>query len=117
MEYSLQQQENILFVHIQGDLLGEATGMELMEAVRSKIKNEHVQLCGIDLSTVRYMNSSGISILINVLNLFKENNGEAMIVSPSPQIKKLLDMMKLNTIFSIVDSKEEAINQLRKIII
>ena len=117
MEYSLQQQENILFVHIQGDLLGEASGLELMEAVGNKIKIEHVQLCGIDLSSVRYMNSSGISILINVLNLFKENNGEAMIVSPSVQIKKLLDMMKLNTIFSIVDSKEEAINQLRKIII
>jgi anti-sigma B factor antagonist len=117
MEYNLQQQENILFVHIQGDLLGEASGNELMEEVGNKIKNEHLQLCGIDLSNVRYMNSSGISILINVLNLFKESNGEAMIVSPSVQIKKLLDMMKLNTIFSIVDSKEEAINQLRKIII
>lgn len=117
MEYTLQQQENILFVYIKGDLLGEATGVELVDAVQNKIKTDQTQLCGIDLSEVRYMNSSGISILINVLNLFKQSNGEAMIVSPSPQIKKLLDMMKLNTIFSIVDSKEEAINQLRKIII
>jgi anti-sigma B factor antagonist len=117
MEFSLQNQDNILFAILKGDLLGESSGSELVEILQNKIKNEGLRLCGIDLSELRYMNSSGISILLNVLNMFKQSEGEAVIVKPSPQIKKLLEMMKLNSIFSIVDSKEEAINQLHKIII
>lgn len=117
MEYSLEIQENILFINIKGDLLGDSADKELQDTIKEKMDSQNLLLCGIDLSAVRYMNSSGISLLINLLNIFKQNGGEAMLVSPSAQIKKLLEMMKLHTVFSIVDSKEEAINQLRKIII
>jgi len=106
-----------LFVNIKGDLLGETTGEDFQDFIKEKMLAENIQLCGIDLSSVRYMNSSGISVLINLLNIFKETEGEAMLVNPSAPIKKLLEMMKLHTVFSIVESKEEAINQLRKIII
>ena len=116
MEHTLDIQDNILFVNIKGDLLGE-TGEAFQDQIEEKMLTENIQLCGIDLSGVRYMNSSGISILINLLNMFKDRDGEAMLVNPSPPIKKLLEMMKLHTVFSIVESKEEAINQLRKIII
>ena len=117
MEHTLEIQDNILFVNIQGDLLGETAGKDFQDGIKEKMLADNIQLCGIDLSGVRYMNSSGISLLINLLNIFKQNDGEAMLVNPSPQIKKLLEMMKLHTVFSIVESKEEAINQLRKIII
>lgn len=117
MEHSFEIQENILFLEIKGDLLGENAGKELLDAIKTKMEEANTLLCGIDLASVRYMNSTGISLLINILNLFKDNGGEAMLVNPSTQLKKLLEMMKLNTVFSIVESKEEAINQLRKIII
>jgi len=117
MEYTLEIQENILFLNIKGDLLGDTADKEIQETIKGKVENEQILLCGIDLSGVRYMNSSGISLLINLLNSFKESGGEAMLVSPSAQIRKLLEMMKLHTVFSILENKEEAINQLRKIII
>lgn len=117
MEHTLEIQDNILFVNVKGDLLGETADKDFQESIKVKMLSENILLCGIDLSGVRYMNSSGISLLINLLNIFKQNDGEAMLVNPSPQIKKLLEMMKLHTVFSIVESKEEAINQLRKIII
>jgi anti-sigma B factor antagonist len=116
MEYTLEIQEKILFVNITGDFLGENTD-QLTENVKEKMVAEKLQLCGIDLSGIRYMNSSGIGTLINILNIFKQNEGEAMLLTPPPGVKKNLEMMKLHTVFSIVDSKEEAINQLRKIII
>lgn len=116
MEYTLEIQDKILFVNIVGDLLGENTD-QLVETVKEKMAAENLQLCGIDLSGIRYMNSSGIGTLINILNIFKQSEGEAMLLNPPPAVKKTLEMMKLHTVFSIVDSKEEAINQLRKIII
>jgi len=117
MEHTIEIQDNILFVNIKGDLLGDSPNNDFQESIKSKMLDDNIQLCGIDLAGVRYMNSTGISLLINLLNMFKQNDGEAMLVNPSPQIRKLLEMMKLDTVFSILESKEEAINQLRKIII
>ena len=64
--------------------------------------------CAIDLSEVRYMNSSGIGVLITILTKFRNKGGEVVLIKPSDQIRKLLVITKLNAIFTIVESEEEA---------
>lgn len=111
MKYTSEVKQNILSIQLQGDLIGETNGMELVDLVNDKI-NESIILCSIDLSQVRYMNSSGIGVLITILTKFRNKGGEVVLVSPSEQIKKLLIITKLNAIFLIVNSQEEAIEKL-----
>ncbi|GAL87408.1 anti-anti-sigma regulatory factor [Sporocytophaga myxococcoides] len=111
MKYTSEVKQNILSIQLQGDLIGETNGMELVDLVNDKI-NESIILCSIDLSQVRYMNSSGIGVLITILTKFRNKGGEVVLVSPSEQIKKLLIITKLNAIFLIVNSQEEAIQKL-----
>ncbi len=111
MKYTSEVKQNILSIQLQGDLIGETNGMELVDLVNDKI-NESIVLCSIDLSQVRYMNSSGIGVLITILTKFRNKGGEVVLVSPSEQIKKLLIITKLNAIFLIVNSQEEAIQKL-----
>ncbi|MBO9702514.1 MAG: STAS domain-containing protein [Sporocytophaga sp.] len=111
MKYTSEVKQNILSIQLQGDLIGETNGMELVDLVNDKI-NESIILCSIDLSQVRYMNSSGIGVLITILTKFRNKGGEVVLVSPSEQIKKLLIITKLNAIFLIVNSQEEATQKL-----
>ncbi|MCR6640686.1 MAG: STAS domain-containing protein [Sporocytophaga sp.] len=111
MKYTSEVKQNILSIQLQGDLIGETNGMELVDLVNDKI-NESIILCSIDLSQIRYMNSSGIGVLITILTKFRNKGGEVVLVSPSEQIKKLLIITKLNAIFLIVNSQEEAIQKL-----
>jgi len=113
MKYTSEVKQNILSIQLQGDLIGETNGMELVDLVNDKI-NESIILCSIDLSQVRYMNSSGIGVLITILTKFRNKGGEVVLVSPSEQIKKLLIITKLNAIFLIVNSQEEAIQKLNQ---
>jgi anti-sigma B factor antagonist len=111
MNYSTEVKENILFIFLKGDLLGESNGIELVDLVNDKI-NESINLCAVDLSDVRYMNSTGIGVLITILTKFRNRGGEVALVNPSEQIKKLLVITKLNAIFTIVNNEEEAKSKL-----
>jgi len=84
-----------------------------MELVNDKI-NSNILHAAIDLSNVRYMNSSGIGVLITLLTKFRNKSGEVVLINPSEQIKKLLIITKLNSIFNIVDNESQAIERLQK---
>jgi anti-sigma B factor antagonist len=113
MNYTSQIKDQILFLHLEGDLIGETNGLELMELVNDKI-NSNILHAAIDLSNVRYMNSSGIGVLITLLTKFRNKSGEVVLINPSEQIKKLLIITKLNSIFNIVDNESQAIERLQK---
>jgi anti-sigma B factor antagonist len=113
MNYTSEIKDNLLFLHLEGDLIGETNGLELMELVNDKI-NANILHAAIDLSNVRYMNSSGIGVLITLLTKFRNKSGEVVLINPSEQIKKLLIITKLNSIFTIVDNQEQAIERLKK---
>lgn len=113
MNYTTEVKESILFIFLKGDLLGESNGIELVDLVNDKI-NEAIKLCAIDLSEVRYMNSSGIGVLITLLTKCRNKGGEVVLINPSEQIKKLLVITKLNAIFTIVANEEDAKSKLLK---
>ena len=95
-----------------GDLIGENNGPELLELVSQQIE-DNTLLCAIDISNVRYINSSGIGVLITVLTKFRNKDGELVLINPSEHVKKLLIITKLNAIFNVVDNEREAINVLK----
>ena len=113
MKYTHNISDKILHLHFEGDLIGENNGAELVEIVKDAI-DKQVSLCGLYIEDVRYINSSGIGVLITILTKFRNKGGEVVLVNPSDHVKKLLVITKLNAIFSIVDSKTEAIEKLKK---
>jgi len=63
----------------------------------------------IDLSHVPYMDSSGVATLIEGLQLSKQNNISFVLCSLSDGVKSIVELARLDKIFSIFDSKEHAL--------
>jgi anti-sigma B factor antagonist len=112
MKYQYEIQDDIFVLSLNGDLIGENRGPELLELANEQI-NDDVKLCAIDISEVRFINSSGIGVLITMLTKFRNIDGEVVLINPSEQVKKLLIITKLNAIFTIVDTREEAFHELK----
>lgn len=112
MEYSSEIKNGILLLSLTGDLIGEVKGPQLLEEVNNAI-NQNVVYCAVDISQVRYINSSGIGVLITILTKFRNQGGEVCIVNPSEHVKKLLIITKLTAIFNITDTVSEAIDKLK----
>ena len=113
MNYKINHEGDIVFINFEGDLIGEENGPEIIESVNDTLSNNIIK-CAVDISEVRYINSSGIGVLITILTKFRNKGGEVVIVNPSEHVKKLLAITKLNAIFSIVDSIAEAKEELNK---
>lgn len=107
MNYKHSFVGNELHLTFSGDLIGENNGPEIVELVNDLL-SKGTKLCIADISDVRYINSSGIGVLITVLTKFRNKQGELYLINPSDHVKKLLIITKLEAIFNIAESVEEA---------
>ncbi len=108
MNFAQEIKSNALILRISGDLIGEDAGSRLVEVVNEAVSHQ-VKICVIDISELRYINSSGIGVLITILTKFRNKGGEVYLMKPSENVKKLLAITKLNAIFHIIQSADEVI--------
>ncbi|MCB0490349.1 MAG: STAS domain-containing protein [Cyclobacteriaceae bacterium] len=113
MNFRQEIKTNVLILRIEGDLIGEDNGTQLIEAVNEAVSHK-VVTCIVDISELRYINSSGIGVLITILTKFRNKGGEVYLMNPSESVKKLLAITKLNAIFQVVTSEDEAISLSKK---
>ena len=108
MNFIREIKSNMLVLRIIGDLIGEDSGIQLIDPAKEAIEHG-ILLCVIDISKLRYINSSGIGVLITILTKFRNKGGEVYLMQPSESVKKLLIITKLNSIFQVVESEAAAL--------
>ena len=113
MTFEKEIQQNQLILRLGGDLIGEDNGTNLLEVANAAIQ-EKVMTCIIDISKLRYINSSGIGVLITILTKFRNKGGEVYLMKPSENVQKLLVITKLNAIFQIVQNEAELSKLVKK---
>jgi anti-sigma B factor antagonist len=104
----------VLNLALTGDLLGDADSDAILRLAEAHISAGTI-LCAVDMAGVRFLNSSGLSILIGLLTRFRNAGGELLLVSPSPELRKLLVITRLEAIFSIAPDLPTAEQQLRSL--
>lgn len=112
MTYTQEVSGSILKLNFSGDLIGENNGPELVELANEVLSNG-TNYCLLDISDVRYINSSGIGVLITLLTKFRNKGGDLYLINPSEHVDKLLIMTKLQAIFNIADSEEEVLQKIQ----
>ncbi len=112
MELVHHIKEDLLLLALQGDLLGENSSKEILEVVNQAIAKQ-IKAIVIDLSSVRYINSSGLGVLITLLTKMKNKEGEVVLINPSEQVNKLLQVTKLDGVFTSFATEGEAIKELK----
>lgn len=65
----------------------------------------------INLSSVSFMNSSGLNLMLNLLTKTRNKGGELVIVHLNGTVQKLFEISKLTKVFKIFNSLDEAINE------
>ena len=113
--YSSQNQGNIHIFTLKGDLIDKNQADKLIEEVNETILNNHIRFV-VDLGNLKYLNSSGLTILIQILTKARKAGGEAVIANVGKRIKELLVITKLNTVFAVADTVEQGIAKLNTLV-
>ena len=106
MIFTHEVRNNGLIIRLSADLIGENNSAEIISVVTDKLQ-QNIKTCIVDISGLRYINSSGIGLLITILTKFRNKGGEVYLMKPSESVQKLLVITKLNAIFHIVQSESE----------
>lgn len=108
MNFEHEISDKKLVIRLSGDLIGEDNGVSILEVVNDSIQKK-IMNCIVDISGLRYINSSGIGVLIIILTKFRNKGGEVYLMKPSENVQKLLVITKLNAIFHIIQSETEVL--------
>jgi len=100
--------ENFTILYVEGLIkLGESAEF-FSSALENVLKNESSNVI-IDFTKIDYIDSTGIGELVGYLGKFTTQNRKLILVNPSERIMKLLKLAKLDTVFKIYSTEEEAI--------
>jgi anti-sigma B factor antagonist len=110
--YSTTQQEGIIIYKLEGEIIDKSQTVELTEQINKMISSGKKNIV-LELSGLRYMNSSGLNVLVGILTKARNAGGEVLVCNISAKVRELLVVTKLDTIFHILPSVEEAIKKLK----
>lgn len=108
MRFKIKEQYNCVIIEFKGNIMGGPDTVKLNEKLHELIEEGKKNLV-VDLSRVKFMNSSGLGVLIGALTTMRKAGGDLRIANATDKIESLLVITKLVTVFNHFQSLEEAI--------
>lgn len=108
----IKNRENgVTLLDIQGVIkLGESA--REFSSYLEKVLHDETGPVVINFESINYMDSTGLGELIGYLQKFEDRQRKMVLVRPNHRILALLKITKLDTVFRIFDSNEEALEYL-----
>ncbi len=106
-DYTFDNIDEINFFTLKGELIDKSQALQFLYEVDKCIEKKDNKFI-LNLTDLKYVNSSGLNVLINILTRSRKSGGDVAIVAPSAKVQELLTITKLNSIFNIADTVEEA---------
>lgn len=101
--------DNFTILYVEGLIkLGESAEF-FSSALENVLKNESTNVI-IDFTKIDYIDSTGIGELVGYLGKFTNQNRKLILVNPSERIQKLLKLAKLDAVFKIYGTEDEAVS-------
>ena len=113
-EFKIEAKENYNLVHFSGSLIEGTQSKELLEAIENQIQQSGNNFI-VNLGGIKHMNSNGLNVLINILTKSRNAGGETIIANVPEKVTQLIVITKLNTVFTVTGTVEEAIPLINKV--
>lgn len=109
MELTTREDGEITILTVTGDLVIGEPETTFKKAITRLLEEGRVNLL-VDLSAVGFLDSSGLGALVRALTLAQKEGGSAKLLHAGPQVRKLLQMTKLDSVFEIHEDLEAAVS-------
>ena len=109
--YEIEKKEDYNSIKIKGNLIEKGQAEKLLSEIDELIDNESHRFV-VNMEEFKYMNSTGLGVLLNILTKARKAGGEAVICAVPEKIKDLLIITKLNNVFSVVEDESLAVQTL-----
>lgn len=108
MKYAIDKQEHYAVLRLEEDNLNSLIAPNLKSEF-VVLFNEGINHLILDLSHVKYVDSSGLSAILTADRLWKELGSFILTGIEHPSVKKLIEISRLATVLTIIPTVAESI--------
>lgn len=113
MNFNVSERYNCVVIEFKGNVMGGPDAVSLNEKLHELIEDGKTNVVA-DLGKVKFMNSSGLGMLIGGLTTMRKAGGDLRIANATDKIESLLVITKLITVFKHFKSLDKAIESYSK---
>lgn len=108
MNFKVDERYNAVVIELKGNVMGGPDGAGLLDTLH-ELKDQGKKNVVVDLGKVKFMNSSGLGMLISGMTTMRNAGGDLRLSNVADRIRSLLMITKLITVFKHYDSVQEAV--------
>lgn len=109
MKFTIDKQEKYAVLTLQEDNLNSLIAPQL-KADFMLFHAEGIPNFILDISNVKFVDSSGLSAILTAKRLWDEDGLFVLTGVNSPSVKKLIEISKLDTAFTIIPTVDESVD-------
>jgi len=107
LKISTEGRGAVLIIHLEGFL--DAHNHVLFRNAVEEAVDRNTSRMVVDFSKLVYIGSSGIEVILSVIQKLRDEGGDMVLCGVSPKIFKVFDLLGLTTLLQIADSVEDAL--------
>ena len=109
MKFSIEKKERFTVFSLQEDNLNTTMAPHLKSEFVI-LKNEGVKNLILDMSHVKFVDSSGLSAILTAYRLWEGHGSFVLTQIDHQNVEKLISISRLDTVFTIIPTLQEAID-------
>ena len=107
MAVKTDSKNGLMICRVDGDI--DINCSPDLKKVFDKLISQKTPKIVIEMTRVVYVDSSGLATLVGILKNMRSYGGKMRLAGMSPKVKSLFEITKLDKLFEIMASEEEAI--------
>ena len=107
MSFQVSHNGDVTLVEVEGQLI-VGNRQELKQEVQDRLEGGDKKFV-IDFANTGYIDSSGLGVLVSLSKKIREQGGELRLSNLNEDLRTLFELTKLDTLFRIADTKEQAL--------
>jgi len=108
VKISARRHDKTTIFDVSGDI-DFANSPEVRQLLLSKIRENHTSRVVVNLSQVRYIDSSGVASLVEGLKASRDLGSRFILLGLSTSAREVLQLSRLIKVFEVYDNEEQAL--------
>ncbi len=108
MEIATRQAGNATIVDVVGDIT-LYNSPEVRKVLLGLLREKRVPRVIVNMKSVKYIDSAGVASLVEGLKVSRDLKSRFVLYGLSPAAREVLELTRLNRVFEIHESEEEAL--------
>ena len=108
MEVKLVQVEEVAVYQVNGEI-----NISTSPDLKKQFEKQPAKKVVVNLEKVTYIDSSGLATLVEMLKKSRSSGGALGLAGMSDKVKSLFEITKLDKLFSISASQDEAVSKIK----